>query len=240
MHALLIAGTSFVAAAVEAVEALTIVLAVGITRSWRVAFAGSAAALVFLAVLVLLFGPLIGTHIPLKALRLGAAGFALFLGTRWLRKAVLRAAGRKAQRDESAIYARERDTLRREDAGGFVTAFNGVLLEGLEVVVIVVSLGAGTVGGLAPAIAGALCALALVAAAGLALHQPLARVPENAMKWSVSILLLAFGTFWLGESFGVAWPLGDGILPLLTAAYGVASAAAVVALRPRGRGGRAL
>jgi Ca2+/H+ antiporter, TMEM165/GDT1 family len=231
MHAWLLAGTSFVASAVEAVEALTIVLAVGIARTWRVALAGAATALVVLAILAFVFGPLIGTRIPLVALRVAAGTVAIVLGAGWLRKAVLRAAGRKAQHDEAVIYERERALLNQEHIGGFLTAFNGVFVEGLEVVVIVISLGAATVGGLGPAVLGALVALALVGLAGIALHRPLARVPENAMKWSVSVMLLAFGTFWLGESAGVAWPFGDAMLPVLAASIGIASVVTVLMLR---------
>lgn len=231
MHFWLLAGTSFVASGVEAVEALTIVLAVGAARDWRAALGGAAAALAVLAVIAVVFGPLIGTRIPIVAVRLIAGAIALYLGITWTRKSILRAAGRKAQRDEALLYQRERDVLARERIGGFATAFNGVFVEGLEVVVIVVSLGAATAGGLGAATLGAIGALLAVIVAGIALHRPLARVPENAMKWVVGVMLLSFGTFWIGEGLGLEWPLADSMIPALAAAYAALSFAAVAALR---------
>jgi uncharacterized membrane protein len=207
------------------------VLAVGVTRSWRIALGGTAGALAVLALLAVLFGPLLGTRIPLGIVRFAAGAIALYLGSTWTRKAILRSAGRKALRDEAAAFERGVASLRSGDGGGFATAFNGVFVEGLEVVIIVVSLGSAAGGGIAAAAAGALLALAAVTLAGLVLHRPLARIPENALKWVVGVMLLAFGTFWLGESLGLAWPLDDAIVPLLAAGYAAAAAVAVRALR---------
>jgi uncharacterized membrane protein len=231
MNGWFVAGTSFVASGVEAVEALTIVLAVGVTRSWRVALGGTLAALAVLAVIAIVAGPLIGTRIPVVFVRFIAGAVALYLGYTWTRKAILRAAGRKAQRDETAAFEKHASALSRESIGGFATAYNGVFVEGVEVIVIVVSLGTASVGGLAPATLGALAAIAVVALLGLLLHRPLARVPENAMKWVVGVMLLSFGTFWLGEGLGIRWPLDDLALPLIVAAYALATFLAVSVLR---------
>jgi uncharacterized membrane protein len=214
-----VAGTSFVASGVEAVEALTIVLAVGVTRSWRAALGGTVAALAVLAIIAIVAGPLIGTRIPIVFVRFIAGAIALYLGFTWTRKAVLRAAGRKAQRDEAALFENKASSLSREAIGGFATAYNGVFVEGVEVIVIVVSLGTASAGGLGAATIGALAAVAVVALLGLILHRPLARVPENAMKLVVGLMLLSFGTFWLGEGIGVRWPFDDLALPAIVAVY---------------------
>jgi uncharacterized membrane protein len=213
------------------VEALTIVLAVGVTRSWRVALGGTAAAIVVLTLIALIAGPLIGTRIPIVFVRFIAGAIALYLGFTWTRKAVLRASGRKAQRDEAAAFAKQTSSLSRESIGGFATAYNGVFVEGVEVIVIVVSLGAASAGGLGAAALGALAAIVVVAILGLLLHRPLARVPENAMKWVVGVMLLSFGTFWLCEGIGIRWPLDDLALPLIVAVYAVATFIIVSALR---------
>jgi uncharacterized membrane protein len=234
VHLWILAGTAFLASAVEAVEALTIVLAVGAARSWRPALAGALVALVALAAIAVVFGPLIGTRIPIWIVRIIAGAIALWLGVTWLRKAMLRAAGRKALHDEDAIFARERDALSRANVGSFATAFNGVFVEGVEVIVIVVSLGTAIEGGLYAATMGALGAVALVAVVGLAVHKPLSRVPENLMKTIVGIMLTSFGTFWIGEALGVRWPLDDLFLPVLAGVYTLVFLGAVAALR---RGG---
>jgi uncharacterized membrane protein len=231
MNGWFVAGTSFVASGVEAVEALTIVLAVGVTRSWRVALGGTLAALAVLAVIAIVAGPLIGTRIPIVFVRFIAGAIALYLGFTWTRKAVLRASGRKAQRDETAAFEKQTSSLSREAIGGFATAYNGVFVEGVEVIVIVVSLGTASAGGLAPATLGALAAIAVVALLGLLLHQPLARVPENAMKWVVGVMLLSFGTFWLGEGIGIHWPLDDLALPIIVVVYALATFVALSVLR---------
>jgi uncharacterized membrane protein len=243
---------AFLGSAVECVEALTIVLAVGLVRGWRSAFAGTAAGLAVLASLVAALGPALG-RLPIAALQLAAGVLLLLFGLRWLRKAILRAAGVLALHDEEAAFAREADALRqadgrdarsRIDAAGFLAAFKGVLLEGAEVVFIVLTAGAGG-GQLGPAAAGAGLALAAVAAAGLLLHRPLARVPENTLKFAVGTLLTAFGAFWVGEGLALEWPAGELALPALVGIFAASAGLFVGVARrahraPRGsRGSRA-
>ncbi|MGC8462729.1 MAG: COG4280 domain-containing protein [Acidimicrobiales bacterium] len=226
----------FLASAVEMVEALTIVLAVGVTRGYRAALSGAAAALVVLAVLVATLGPALVRYVPLGDLRLVVGGLLLVFGLQWLRKALLRAAGLKAKHDEDAIFDREVEALRASggraprDRVGFVVAFKGVFLEGLEVVVIVLTLGSTSHDvGLAALAAGA--AVVVVAASGLALARQLSSVPENAMKLGVGLMLVSFGTFWSGEGVGVRWPGSDLSIPLLVVCYGAVAWAATTALR---------
>ena len=226
----------FLACAVEAVEALTIVLAVGQTRSWRSALSGAAAAGLLLVAVVALFGrALLG--LPLDTLHV-VVGIALFaIGLQWLRKAVLRAAGMKALHDELSEFAREsNEALAAARAGGgwdaysFAAAFKGVLVEGLEVAIIVLTFGANQHRiGLA-ALSAAL-AVAVVVAAGAAVRAPLARVPENAMKFAVGVLLCSFGVFWTGEGLGLDWPGGDAMLLAIVPAMLGAALAAVFSLR---------
>jgi len=206
------------ACAVEAVEALTIVLAVGSTRSWRSALWGVAAAVAALAVIVAALGPAL-TALPLNTLRVGIGGLLLIFGLQWLRKAVLRAAGLKALHDEEATFAQERAAAtaagtansERLDGYSFAVAFKGVLLEGLEVAFIVVTFGANQHRvGLAAAAAG--LAVLLVVLAGVASHRPLSRVPENQMKFAVGVMLTSFGMFWGAEGAGANWPGGDAAL----------------------------
>ncbi len=207
----------FLACAVEAVEALTIVLAVGSTRSWSSAMGGAGAAILVLAAAVAALGPALAA-LPIDALRVGVGGLLLIYGLRWLRKAILRAAGLKAMHDERETYRAQTAAARaagRRHAGldgySFAIAFKGVLLEGLEVVVIVLTLGASQHRiGLAAAAAG--LAVAVVALAGFAARAPLARVPENAMKFAVGVLLSSFGLFWSAEGLGAHWPAGDAAL----------------------------
>jgi len=221
------------------VEALTIVLAVGVTRGWRSTLEGAAAAVVLLAVLVLLFGPALVHLVPIDALRVVVGALLLVFGLQWLRKAVLRASGYKALHDEDEIFRREVDELSAlprasgRDSVGFVVSFKGVFLEGLEVIVIVLTLGAPTHRlGLASAAAAA--ALVVVALVGLAVRHALTRVPENAMKMTVGILLTSFGTFWGAEGAGVSWPGGDLAILWLLAIYVATTFGLVVAMR-RGR-----
>jgi uncharacterized membrane protein len=233
----------FLACAVEAVEALTIVLAVGVTRGWRSALAGVGAALVCLAIVAAVLGPAVG-RLPLNPLRVAVGGLLLVFGLQWLRKAILRAAGVKALHDETAIYAREAQAAReagRAGAGGrgggldgyaFTIAFKGTFLEGLEVVFIVVTFGANQHDVGLAAIA-ALVAVAVVALAGVLAHRPLARVPENPMKFSVGVMLVSFGTFWGAEGAGAAWPGGDASLLGLVAATLAFALALVAAVRRR-------
>lgn len=214
---LALAASVFLACAVEAVEALTIVLAVGVTRSWRSALFGVGAGVVSLAVIVAALGPAL-TAIPINALRLVVGGLLLVFGLQWLRKAVLRASGLKALRDEASEFGSQTAAARAAGATGdgfdgysFTIAFKGVLLEGLEVAFIVLTFGASQHNvGLAAAAAGV--AVVLVTLAGLAAQAPLARVPENAMKFAVGVMLTSFGTFWGAEGAGASWPGGDASL----------------------------
>jgi uncharacterized membrane protein len=226
----------FLACAVEAVEALTIVLAVGVTRSWSSALSGVGAAVVALAVIVAALGPAL-TALPINVLRLVVGGLLLVFGLQWLRKAVLRAAGLKALHDEARAFAHETEAARaagRRDAGfdgySFTIAFKGVLLEGLEVAFIVLTFGANQHRiGLAAAAAGV--AVALVALTGIAVRAPLARVPENMMKFSVGVMLTSFGTFWGAEGAGTSWPGGDAALLALVPAVSLLSLTLVRWLR---------
>jgi uncharacterized membrane protein len=236
----LLAATSFLASAVEAVEALTIVLAVGMTRSWRSALAGTGWGLLTLAGLVLIFGPAIVRYVPFAALKIGVGLLLLVFGLAWLRKAILRASGRKALHDEAEIYAREVRALRSTPAAGgadrlgFVTAYNAVLLEGLEVAVIVLTFGASSAAALRWAGFGAVLAVVVVGAAGVALRRPLRSVPENLLKFVVGIMLTSFGTFWSGEGLGIVWWDADWSLPPIVAAYVLVSGVTIlVARRPR-------
>ncbi|MBV9814481.1 MAG: TMEM165/GDT1 family protein [Alphaproteobacteria bacterium] len=208
-------STAFLASLVEVAEAFTIVLAVATLRSWRPAAIGTAGALALLAALVLLLGPLLG-QIPIAWLQLAIGVLLLLFGLGWLRKASLRAAGVIPLHDEEAIFAAETARL---DAGrplrrrslqwaAGITALKAVILEGLEVVFIVIAVGAGR-GLLLPASLGALAACTLVLAIGVLLHRPLSRVPENSLKFGVGVMLSAFGVFWIGEGLGIAWPGQD-------------------------------
>jgi uncharacterized membrane protein len=207
----------YLACAVECVEALTIVLAVGVTRSWRSAFTGVAAAAVVLAALTAALGPAM-TSLPIGVLRVVVGGLLLVFGVQWLRKAILRATGLKALHDEEAAFEQERAAA--GDAGAvaggfdgysFTVSFKGVLLEGLEVVFIVLTFGANQhrVG---LAAAAAAVAVAVVVIAGIAVHEPLTRVPENALKFGVGVMLTSFGMFWSAEGAGANWPGGDAAL----------------------------
>jgi uncharacterized membrane protein len=219
-------AAAFLASAVEMVEALTIVLAVGITRGWRSPLVGVGAATVVLAVLVAALGPALRL-IPIDALRLVVGGLLLAFGLQWLRKAILRSSGYKALHDETETFREESEAAasaaRVERAGldwySFTIAFKGVLLEGLEVAFIVITFGT-TQGRLGLAAAAAGAALVVVAGAGLLLRAPLARVPENTIKLGVGLLLTTFGTFWSAEGAGASWPGDDLALPVLLAGYG--------------------
>ncbi|HLH99023.1 MAG TPA: hypothetical protein VKW08_28265 [Xanthobacteraceae bacterium] len=207
--------SAFLASLVEVVEAFTIVLAVASVRGARPAVSGTLAGLGALALIVLVFGPAID-RIPLGPLQFAVGVLLLLFGLRWLRKAVLRAAGLIALHDEDAVYQREtvhlkEEVARREARADWLaglTAFKAVLVEGLEVVFIVIAVGAGR-GLLLPASVGALGAGVLVLGIGALVHQPLRRVPENALKFGVGVMLSAFGVFWTGEALGVPWPGDD-------------------------------
>jgi uncharacterized membrane protein len=235
---LALAASVFVACAVEAVEALTIVLAVGYTRSWRSTFIGVGAAILVLAALTGALGPAL-TALPIDALRVAVGGLLLIFGLQWLRKAILRAAGLKALHDEQQAYEEERRAARgagaadpRFDGYSFLISFKGVLLEGLEVVFIALTFGANQHDvGLAAAAAGA--AVLVVAVVGVAVHAPLARVPENTMKFAVGVMLTSFGTFWGAEGAGAHWPAGDAALLVLIPVTLGLSLAMVALLRRR-------
>jgi uncharacterized membrane protein len=234
-------AASFLASGVEMVEALTIVLAVGLTRGWRSALTGAVTALLVLAVIVAVLGPAL-TVIPISALRLVVGALLLVFGLQWLRKAILRASGFVALHDEDAIFAREREEARaagRDDRAGldwysFVVSFKGVLLEGLEVAFIVLSFAGSSRGGIWLAAAAAASAFVVVLVTGVLARAPLSRVPENALKFAVGIMLTSFGIFWGAEGTGVDWPGGELALLAVLAFVAVVAVASVAILR-RGR-----
>jgi uncharacterized membrane protein len=237
--AFFLVASAFLASAVEFVEALTIVLAAGITRGWRSSLTGLAAATLALAVIVAALGPALKL-IPISALRLVVGALLLAFGLQWLRKAILRASGYKALHDEDEIFAREKaeaqaagsETRAGLDWYGFTLAFKGVLLEGLEVAFIVITFGS-TQGSIGLAALGAGIALVLVATVGVLVHAPLARVPENTMKFAVGVMLTTFGIFWSTEGAGADWPGEDAALPVVLAFVLLLSFTAVVTLRRR-------
>jgi uncharacterized membrane protein len=228
----------FLACVVEAVEATTIVLAAGTMRDWRSALSGVGAGLVVLAALVAVLGPAV-TAIPLTALRLVVGALLLVFGLQWLRKAVLRASGHKALHDEAAIYQRQVSAAgaavseRRgavADWYAFTLSFKGVVLEGLEVVFIALTFGSNDHDVGLAALA-AVAAVVVVAGAGVALRAPLARVPENTMKFCVGVMLCSFGTFWATEGIGAHWPGSDAAIVVLVAVYAAAALSLAAALR---------
>jgi uncharacterized membrane protein len=230
---------AFLASLVEAVEALTIVLAVATVRGWRPAGLGAFTGLVSLGFIVVTLGPLLEL-VPLHLLQLAIGILLLLFGMRWLRKAILRSAGIIPLHDEAKAFAAEtaelREQARRHEARldwiAGLTSFKAVLLEGLEVVFIVIAVSAGR-GLLVPASAGAVAACLLVAGVGFAVHRPLARVPENTLKFAVGVMLSAFGIFWTGEGLGVAWPGADLAIVAFAALFlAVGIAAVALARRP--------
>jgi uncharacterized membrane protein len=235
---LLTFGAAFLGSAVESVEALTIVLAVGLTRGWRSPLYGAAVALVLLAVLVLIFGQLIVTRVPELTLKLIIGTLIVLFGLRWLHKAILRSAGTIAMHDENKSYE---DTVKelsgsplRQDWIAFTIALKGVFLEGMEVVFIVVAVG-GTSGsgGLPVAVAGGLLAMLVIAGLGVVVRRPLAQVPENTLKYAVGVILASIGTFWVAEGMGAVWPLDLVSVVGLAAIYFGASRVAVMMIRRR-------
>ncbi|QND44312.1 TMEM165/GDT1 family protein (plasmid) [Rhizobium lusitanum] len=221
-------GAAFLASIVEVVEAFTIILAVGTLRGWRPAIAGTLAGLVVLALIVIILGPLLD-QVPLDALQLVIGVLLLLFGLGWLRKAILRSAGVIALHDEITAFANERMTL--EDAArrhatsanwlGGITAFKAMLLEGLEVIFIVIAVGSGR-GLIAPAAIGAGIACLIVLAVGAVIHKPLSRVPENTLKFGVAIMLSSFGVFWTGEGLGIKW-IGQDLMLFVFAAIFLAT-----------------
>ena len=231
--------SAFLASMVELTEAFTVVLAVGVACGWRPALLGTVGGFVILALLVAILGPLLEL-VPLALLEFVIGVLLVLFGLRWLRKAILRAAGLLALHDERVAFAHETAALTRRSHGGRVaisgglTAFNAVLLEGLEVVFIVVAVGAGR-GMLPYAALGAGVAAALVLVAGAVLARPLSRVPENALKFVVGLMLTAFGIFWTGEGLGVVWPDDNLSLLGILVLFAALSAGAVRWLRPHRR-----
>jgi len=234
-------SAAFLSSLVEAVEALTIVLAVGTVRGWRPAGLGAVAGLALLALIVLALGPLLD-RVPLNLLQLAIGVLLLLFGMRWLRKAILRAAGVIPLHDEAIAYATETAQLREQasldnarlDWLAALASFKAVMLEGLEVVFIVIAVGAGR-GLIIPASVGAIAACFLVAGIGFAIHRPLARVPENTLKFVVGVMLSAFGVFWIGESFGVDWPGKDIAIIVFAALFFVVALGTVALTRRVGR-----
>lgn len=233
----------FLACAVEAVEATTIVLAAGTARNWRSALTGVGAALVVLAILIAALGPAL-TAIPISGLRLFVGGLLLVFGLQWLRKAVLRAGGVKALHDERAIFQRELTAARQAPARrfgsvpdwySFTLSFKGVVLEGLEVVFIALTFGSNAHDVPLAALAAGL-AVVVVASAGLAVRAPLARVPENTLKFIVGVMLTSFGSFWGAEGAGARWPGSDAALLVLIPLVALLGLALSAMLRRGGAG----
>lgn len=236
--------SSFLASAVEVVEAVTLVLAAGVTRGWRSAWIGVGTATLALAAIVLALGPTLRTVIPLDVLRIVVGTLLLIFGLQWLRKAIMRYTGMKALHDEERIYATEVQQLRSEpvaaspgsiDWTAFTVSFKAVLLEGLEVVFIVITFGLSA-GDMLPAIIGAVAAAIIVVAIAFAVHEPLSRVPENSLKYVVGIMLTGFGTFWAGEGIGLEWPGQDLAILGLMAFFLLWSGALIMLLRRPAQG----
>jgi uncharacterized membrane protein len=226
----------FVACSVEAVEALTIVLAVGATRSWRSAMIGVGTALLALAIVTAALGPAL-TALPINVLRAVIGGLLLIFGLQWLRKAILRASGLKALHDEDAAFIEETEAARKAgtvadgfDGYSFLISFKGTFLEGLEVVFIALTFGS-TQKDVPLAAAAAAAAVLVVVAVGFAVRAPLARVPENALKFVVGVMLTSFGVFWSGEGAHADWPGGDAALLVIIPAVALFAIGTVAAIR---------
>jgi uncharacterized membrane protein len=239
VHDVLVVLASFLACSVEMVEALTIVLAVGMTRGWRSTGLGVAAALALLTTVVVGLGPAL-TRLPIDTLRLVVGTILMVFGLQWLRKACLRAAGLQALHDEDAIFRQEVEDARIarrasdpvRDWYAFTVAFKGVFLEGLEVAFIVLTVGSSQ-GNIGLAAAGAAVALIVVVVAGSLVHAPLSRVPENTMKFGVGVMLAGFGAFWSGEGAGVEYPGGDAAVIAVIAFVALLSFVLVTTFRSR-------
>ena len=229
MSSFVLVAAVFLASSVEMVEALTIVLAAGTTRSWRSALEGTGAAIVVLGVLVAVVGVPLVKYVPISTMRLVIGALLLIFGLQWLRKAILRASGLKAMHNEDEIYEKEVARLGAipgspsgRDATAFTVAFKGVFLEGLEVVIVVLTLGVAN-HRLALAAWAAAAAILVIGLVGVIVSRQLSKVPENAMKMAVGMMLVSFGSFWSGEGIGVHWPLSDLSILGLIALYGLAT-----------------
>ncbi|KLU66395.1 hypothetical protein DEAC_c17940 [Desulfosporosinus acididurans] len=237
---------SFLASMVEFVEALTIVLVVGVTINWRSSLLGAGAAALTLAVLVAVFGSTLVMFIPIEVLRQVIGTILILFGMQWLKKALLRYSGLKSMHDEAAIYEEQMQKLRAHGEAepskfngfGFLTSYKSVLLEGLEVAFIVITFGssvsADKFSGIWTAAEGALLALIIVVILGLLIRGPLTKIPENTLKFSVGIMLVTFGTFWTGEGLGIQWPYADLILLALIIFYLALSLIVIKWLTPYG------
>ncbi|MPZ49613.1 MAG: hypothetical protein GEU75_10010 [Dehalococcoidia bacterium] len=242
MKDILLVAASFLACSVEMVEAMTIVLAVGVTRGWKAALAGVGAGFLALGVVVAALGPTLVNVVPLDVLQIVVGTLLLIFGMQWLRKAIQRAAGVRAKHNEDQIFRDEVSELEGEasvataglDWTGFVVSFKGVFLEGLEVAFIVLTFGANE-GSFTLSAIGALVAFVVFTSLGLVLHRPLSRVPENSIKFTVGIMLVAFGTFWGGEGIGVDWKLGDVTILVAVAIYSAVAFLLVEAMKRRYR-----
>lgn len=231
--------SSFLASGVEVVEAVTIVLATGVTRGWRSAWIGVITAALALSAIVAILGPALQTFIPLDSLRVVIGTLLLIFGLQWLRKAIMRYTGLKELHDEEKIYQREVAELSAQpgtaskeaiDWTAFTVAFKGVLLEGLEVVFIVITFGV-TYRDITPGLLGAIGAALLVTTVAVFVHQPLSKVPENTLKFVVGVMLTGFGTFWAGEGIGLQWPGEDWAILALIAFYAVTAVLIVAWVR---------
>jgi len=254
--AVVLALAVFGASAVEMVEALTIVTAAGVTRGWRSALEGTMVAVLVLAALVIAVGVPLARLVPINVLRVVIGALLLVLGLDWLRKAVLRASGHKALHDEDEIYAKTVAELsdgsaanagnenagssrrRPRDATGFTVAFKGVFLEGMEVVLIVITLGASS-GHLALAAVAAAGAAVVVSGAGYLVARRLSEVPENTMKLAVGVMLTSFGVFWVGEGSGLHWPGSDLMILVLVGVFAMTAFVLSLAMRRLGPSRRA-
>jgi len=220
--------TVMAASAVEAVEALTIILASGITHGWRSTWEGAIVAFFALAAVVGVLGTTIIHHVDIDVLRVIVGTLLLIFGMQWITKAILRSSGFKAPHDEAKIYEKEVEELKKEkhirhgkrDSIAFVVSFKGVFLEGMEVVMIVITFGLSNgndYSQLKYAVLGAVIAIAVIAVIGAAVAKPLSKVPENTLKLGVGIILVSFGMFWMGEGAGVKWPMSDVFILILAA-----------------------
>jgi uncharacterized membrane protein len=237
MHEVLLFGAAFLAGAVEMVETMTIVLAVGVTKGWRTALTGAVAALIVLTLIIATLGRSLVDLVPIDYLQITVGVLLLVFGMQWLRKAILRTAGLKAEHDEDKIFADEVKELSQVspsgeglDWQGFVVSFKGVFLEGLEVAFIIVTFAANS-GRMDLAAGGAATAFVLIAGLGFVIHRPLSRVPENAIKHTVGVMLMAFGTFWGAEGVGIVWQLDAAAIIVITGFYWLASLVLIASLK---------